>query len=32
MGEAGKRAIQMFLDRGVSAGLIAPLGEIEFVE
>ena len=32
MGEAGKRSIQMFLERGAAAGLIAPLGQIEFVE
>lgn len=32
MGEAGKRSIQMFLDRGVEHGLISPVGPVEFVE
>jgi 1,4-dihydroxy-6-naphthoate synthase len=32
MGEAGKRSIQMFLDRGVERGLIPAVGQIEFVE
>lgn len=32
MGEPGKRSIQMFLDRGAAAGLIAPVGPVEFVE
>jgi 1,4-dihydroxy-6-naphthoate synthase len=32
MGEAGKRSIQMFLDRGVERGLIPTVGQIEFVE
>jgi 1,4-dihydroxy-6-naphthoate synthase len=32
MGEAGRRSIQMFLERGAAAGLISPLGQIEFVE
>ena len=32
MGEAGKRAIQLFLDRGVERGLIPNIGSVEFVE
>jgi predicted solute-binding protein len=32
MGEAGKRSIQMFLDRGAEAGLITSVGQVEFVE
>jgi 1,4-dihydroxy-6-naphthoate synthase len=32
MGDAGKRSIQMFLERGAAAGLIEPVGQIEFVE
>ncbi len=32
MGEAGKRSIQMFLDRAVERGLIADVGKVEFVE
>jgi 1,4-dihydroxy-6-naphthoate synthase len=32
MGEAGKRSIRLFLERGAAAGLIASVGEIEFVE
>ncbi len=32
MGDEGKRSIQMFLDRGAAAGLISPVGQIEFVE
>jgi len=32
MGEAGKRSIQLFLDRGVERGLIPAVGPVEFVE
>jgi 1,4-dihydroxy-6-naphthoate synthase len=32
MGEAGRRSIQMFLDRGVKKGLIPDVGQVEFVE
>ncbi len=32
MGEAGKRSIQMLLDRGVERGLIPAVGAVEFVE
>ena len=32
MGEAGKRSIQLFLDRGVERGLIPDVGKVEFVE
>ncbi len=32
MGEAGKRSIQMFLDRGVERGILPPVGQVEFVE
>lgn len=32
MGAAGKRSIQMFLDRGVERGLIPAVGQVEFVE
>jgi 1,4-dihydroxy-6-naphthoate synthase len=32
MGEAGKRSIQIFLDRGVAQGLIPDVGPVEFVE
>lgn len=32
MGDAGRKSIQLFLDRGVAAGLIQPVGNIEFVE
>lgn len=32
MGEAGMRSIQMFLDRGVEAGLISAVGQVEFVK
>lgn len=32
MGEAGKRSIQLFLDRAVERGLIPPTGAVEFVE
>ena len=32
MGEAGKRSIQLFLDRGVAQGLIPDVGPVEFVE
>lgn len=32
MGEAGKRSIQLFLDRAVERGLIPNIGPVEFVE
>ncbi len=32
MGEAGRRSIQLFLDRAVERGLIPPIGAVEFVE
>jgi 1,4-dihydroxy-6-naphthoate synthase len=32
MGEEGKKAIRLFLQRGVGAGLVPPVGPIEFVE
>jgi len=32
MGEAGKQAIQLFLTRGSEAGIIPPVGEVEFIE
>ena len=32
MGEAGKRSIQLFLDRAAEQGLITPVGIVEFVE
>ncbi len=32
MGEAGKRSIQLFLDRASERGLIPPVGAVEFVE
>ncbi len=32
MGEEGKKAIRLFLQRGVEAGRVPPMGEIEFVE
>jgi 1,4-dihydroxy-6-naphthoate synthase len=32
MGEAGRRSIQLFLDRGVERGLIPDIGQVEFVE
>jgi 1,4-dihydroxy-6-naphthoate synthase len=32
MGEEGKKAIQVFLQRGVEAGLVPAVGKIEFVE
>ncbi len=32
MGEAGKEAIRLFLARGAEAGIIPPVGEVEFIE
>lgn len=32
MGEAGRRSIQLFLDRGAERGLIPAVGAVEFVE
>jgi 1,4-dihydroxy-6-naphthoate synthase len=32
MGEAGKRSIRLFLQRGVERGLLPPVGEVEFVD
>lgn len=32
MGEAGKEAIRQFLARGTEAGVIPPVGEVEFIE
>lgn len=32
MGEAGRRSIQLFLDRAAERGLIPPVGTVEFVE
>lgn len=32
MGEAGRRSIQLFLDRGAARGLIPTVGDVEFVE
>lgn len=32
MGDAGKRAIQLFLDRGAERGLVPSVGKIQFVE
>jgi 1,4-dihydroxy-6-naphthoate synthase len=31
MGEAGKRSIRLFLERGAESGLIPPFGDVEFV-
>lgn len=32
LGEAGRKSIQLFLDRGVERGLIPDVGKVEFVE
>ncbi|MDW8320845.1 MAG: MqnA/MqnD/SBP family protein [Armatimonadota bacterium] len=32
MGDAGKAAIRLFLARGAEAGIIPPVGEVEFIE
>jgi 1,4-dihydroxy-6-naphthoate synthase len=32
MGDAGRRSIQLFLDRGAAAGLMPSVGQVEFVE
>lgn len=32
MGKAGKEAIRLFLARGAEAGIIPPVGEVEFIE
>ena len=32
MGDAGRRSIQLFLDRAAARGLIPPIGPVEFVE
>ena len=32
MGDAGRRSIQLFLDRAAERGLIPPIGPVEFVE
>jgi 1,4-dihydroxy-6-naphthoate synthase len=31
MGEEGKRSIRLFLERGVTAGVVPAIGEIDFV-
>jgi len=32
MGEAGKEAIRLFLRRGAEAGIVPPVGEVDFIE
>lgn len=32
MGEAGKQAIRLFLQQGADAGIVPPVGEVDFIE